>query len=543
MTQIEFALQYRQLRAPQAHAGVLVDPPPTSLADLIERNCSRQRYPHVDCQGRSLARLATSAQNLLIDQAYRYTRTYSDVAPQSAPASLIFLAGHQPELFHPGVWFKNVALSKLAEQYGAVSVNLLIDNDPVRQTSIQVPTGTLDDPRVVHVEFDRAEGETPYEERPVWDTELFSSFASRVQKTLSPLVTKPLVHEIWPDAIAAAREGHNLGQSIARGRHRWEREHGLSTLELPLSTVCASEPFYWFLAHLLAQAPRFYRLYNDSLDEYRRVNRIRSRSHPATRLIRDADAYEVPFWIWNTADPTRRRLFVRIRGNQLELDDRANFQVLIPLSDELTADRTVTQLADLAQQDVKIRPRALLTTMYARMFLGDLFLHGIGGAKYDQLTDQLIHQFWGIDPPGYLTTSATALLPVKRPEVAVNDLRRVENLLRKLRYHPEHHLDLDDRSSAQNEETAARWVASKQQWLDTQLPRGQRKQRHLAICQANEALQTFVAAKRQLLEKEHEQLAGQLRKNLILGSREYAFCLFSEDFLWPLLLDLLGQST
>ena len=54
--------------------------------------------------------------------------------PPTDPRGLIFLAGHQPELFHPGVWFKNFALGDLARRYQATAVNLVIDSDTVKST-------------------------------------------------------------------------------------------------------------------------------------------------------------------------------------------------------------------------------------------------------------------------------------------------------------------------------------------------------------------------------------------------------------------------
>ena len=62
---------------------------------------------------------------------------------------------------------------------------------------------------------------------------------------------------------------------------------------------------------------------------------------------------------------------------------------------------------------LKIRSRALITTLWARLVLGDLFLHGIGGAKYDQLTDLLIERFFGLTPPGFMVLSATLHLPIE----------------------------------------------------------------------------------------------------------------------------------
>ena len=52
--------------------------------------------------------------------------------------------------------------------------------------------------------------------------------------------------------------------------------------------------------------------------------------------------------------------------------------------------------------------------MYARLFLADLFIHGIGGAKYDELTDELMRRFFKIEPPEFLTLTGTLLLPFPR---------------------------------------------------------------------------------------------------------------------------------
>ena len=69
-------------------------------------------------------------------------------------------------------------------------------------------------------------------------------------------------------------------------------------------------------------------------------------------------------------------------------------------------------MAELAGRGIRLRTRALITTLFARLFLGDLFLHGIGGAKYDQVTDLLVERFFGVKPPGYMTLTATLRLPI-----------------------------------------------------------------------------------------------------------------------------------
>ena len=88
---------------------------------------------------------------------------------------------------------------------------------------------------------------------------------------------------------------------------------------------------------------------------------------------------------------------------------------------------------------MKIRSRALITTLWARLALGDLFLHGIGGAKYDQVTDRLIERFFGLQPPGIMVLSATLHLPVAPPRgMTPDEVRRdPAGTSRDLTFHPE----------------------------------------------------------------------------------------------------------
>ena len=63
-----------------------------------------------------------------------------------ASADSLLLAGHQPELFHPGVWVKNFALNGLARRHGATPLNLVVDNDTGFDLTGGVATITLNRP-------------------------------------------------------------------------------------------------------------------------------------------------------------------------------------------------------------------------------------------------------------------------------------------------------------------------------------------------------------------------------------------------------------
>ena len=241
------------------------------------------------------------------------------------------LAGHQPQLFHPGVWFKNFAVGTLARRHGAVAVNLLIDTDTFKHNAIPVPGGSRTHPERHLIAMDLADRPIPFEERRILDRRQFAEFGRRVADRLAPLVPDPLLRDWWPMVVQRSTETDNLGACLAQARHQLEGRWGLSTLELPESAVCSSEPFAWFTAHLLAQLPRFRSAYNEAVAEYRRRSRIRSAAHPVPDLAADGPWLEAPFWIWTADNPSRRRLFARQAGQRDRKSTRLNSSH-IPLS-------------------------------------------------------------------------------------------------------------------------------------------------------------------------------------------------------------------
>ncbi len=112
----------------------------------------------------------------------------------------------------------------------------------------------------------------------------------------------------------------------------------------------------------------------------------------------------------------------------------------LPLSPDREACCAVERLRDLASRSIRLRTRALTTTMFCRYLLGDLFIHGIGGAKYDELGDSIARRFFGIEPPGFLTLSLTAWLGLPDQTATSSELASLERALRDLVYNPDRHL-------------------------------------------------------------------------------------------------------
>lgn len=521
----------RELRAPSDDGVALMAPPPAEWDGLLVENRTIREGWHYDVQGRPLRELAAQARAELLRAALAYTCRYRDV-PDAPDASAEFLlAGHQPELFHPGVWLKNFTLGVAARSRTAVALNLLIDNDTIKTTSLKIPTGTPETPRLVSIPFDRPAAAIPYEERRIADPELFHSFGARGVRTIRSLVSCPVLERLWPLARARAGASGNLGLSLAQARHILEGRWGLDTLELPQSQVCAAESFRWFAAHLLAHAPRFRHDYNEAVGRYRRRHGVRSAAHPAPDLATKDGWIETPFWIWTTADPRRRALFTALRSRRVVVSDRDSIEVELPLTPEGDGAAAVERLRTLEAGGLKIRSRALTTTLWARLALSDLFLHGIGGAKYDEVTDRLFECFLGLHPPRLMVVSGTLLLPVPAPEGSLERIRQTKQRLWQLRHHPERFLD-ERGEVPQDEHSVAGWLATeKRRWIETVQTAENARRRCRAIRALNVALQPYVARQRRGEADKLGELERAREASRVLRRRDFSFCLHPEDSL------------
>ena len=136
----------RRLRAPAIDGGLLVEPPAAAVAGALAANSRlladwdhdfQGRRAHwlrstVRRGGRSRRRGDFSTVTVCRRQTYR-------LRPSSGSECPLIVTGHQPELFHPGVWIKNFAAAAIARASGGVGLNLIVDNDIPKSTSIAVP--------------------------------------------------------------------------------------------------------------------------------------------------------------------------------------------------------------------------------------------------------------------------------------------------------------------------------------------------------------------------------------------------------------------
>ncbi len=518
------AAEYRQFRVPKASGEALVDPSLQQAHESVRTLNAKVEWAGLEFCSKPISVTRCEARRELVELARHYTRAYRDVPARFEAvkdSTPIILAGHQPELFHPGVWFKNFLLSELSVASGAVAINFLVDNDLCRSTSIRVPSRKADGSVIASsVAFDAAARESiPWELRSLNDSECWKRFPAVVRETLLTEVDNPLVDDLWKFANEAIARNQRIGYALAEARHRLESEMGLETLEVPLSRMVSTRAFARFSIQLLSELPRLRSVYNVQREIYRSAHHIRSQAHPVPALEQQHGWLEAPWWVYRAASPKRQRLWVKLSDSRLTLSDRAGWQAVI--EGRLECDEAASQWLQILGSGVCLRPRALLTTMYARLIIGDSFIHGIGGGKYDQLTDAIIREFFGVTPPSVIVASATMRLPIAS-ELSTDSTQQQRERLWRLKYQAE-------RATESDSAELATLAARKRELLANIPARGEKWEWHHQITEVNRRLAELTAEETESAKERLERLTVDERQNRILTSREFSFCLFNRE--------------
>jgi hypothetical protein len=544
----------RTHRAPDATGAKVIDPPVRGAADgsggsieaLVDNNRLLRAAFDTRIGDLKLWELVAATRREVLTVAAEYSRSYRDIVrPDNVAewiARPIIMGGHQPDLFHPGVWLKNAALDAYARQVGGTALNIVVDSDRCARTTIAVPVGTPREARLEHVPFDAMAPEMAWEERGILDEDCFDSFGDRASDLLAPLVPDPILRRWWPLAIERACESHRLGLAIAQARHILEQRFGFETLELPVSEMMRLPTVMVFMGWLLAHARPLHEAYNASLAAYRREHRVRGRGRPMPDLAVRHDAsgewLEVPWWLWSRDDTRRRRVFAHATPDMLALSDMETLRVELPIAPDISPSKWIDALSRMEEHGLRLRPRAILTTLVSRVLVADVFVHGIGGAAYDRITDDIVRRLTGCDPPRHAVVSGTLRLPIERafPGFDADDpeakLAALQRQIRDIEFHPETFLEP---LAAQSHEVRD-LALEKHRWIDTFPTPALAKRRCREIRAANERMVFHARDVKDGLLARVGPLAAAVRARKLLAARDYPWCFYAEKTLKSFLL-------
>jgi hypothetical protein len=514
-------------QAPRGDGELLAVPPLSELPHLWEANRQLLDISTPLISGLPLDQFRRESAEEAIHAAQAYLLSNGEPLPEVSGNQLLG-AGHQPELFHPGVWIKNFVLAQQCRQTNRVGLNLIVDNDTMKAASVAIPSLDPDSTNPIPLFFDGPAGDLPYEERRPIAPEQMEDFLNESHSLTSGFGYRPLLEEAWPKVQAEVFAGATWGEAFSRTRRFYERQWGVHNLELPVSHLASTKAFARFAVQILREGERFTAAYNRSIHDYRVRNHLRSKNHPAPDLAVDNDRFEAPFWIWSAQEPKRSKLWARKVNQCLELFRDQKPIGCLPQDPE----KAQEVFRELIQAGWKIRPRALTLTMFTRLALVDGFIHGIGGGKYDEVTDDLIRHFYGIERPQFAVISATLRLPLPKLEGSVGQLHREERRLRDLLWNPQQFTEAQEQFPGQ--------VERKQQLVTTRPTEKRAKVEWFReLHQITEQMRPATMGQSEATVHHIDQIRHDLTVNKARSSREFSWILFPEETLKESLMRVL----
>lgn len=503
---------HERQQPPGGHGEVLCSPPYEQWAELVDSNRAM-----LSLLPPALAELRGAARAETRDAAARYSASLRIEPPAPATSDVLLLTGHQPELYHPGVWVKGFLAQRFADEHGATALDIVVDTDAAGSLDVRMPCLV---PRVSVCRHRVVEGagESAYVQLPPPGPGARAELREVGERALETLPAPALRRHFasFCDALdTAAGFTHDLAACMTAARRLYERPAGTDYLELAVSAQVRTDAYRRFAASLLLDAGRFRRVMNTALGEYRRRTGTRSQAQPFPDLAEAEGRIDVPFWLLDGS----QRLGLAIGEGGVLYAGGAPVTELGTHEDG-AADR-------LGAEGLLIAPKAIALTLFERLFVADLFVHGTGGARYDRVTDAVIAQYYGIAPPAFAVASMTMLLPLGARLATGEDITALEQRIHRFTHNPDQVLGelefdtVDERLRAED-------LAREKRELVTAIAAQDADRKALGgrIRAVNEALGELLRPMVEELDGTLDRLRAERNAAEVLTDRTYPYCLW-----------------
>jgi len=461
--------------------------------------------------------------------ARNYTRELAAGPCPGGACDNIITTGHQPTWHHCGIWAKDLTACKLAKAVGGTALHLVLDHD-ICDVGLVLPE--KDGAGYWHfrkVEIEPEQHNVLPELRP-------PPGEAQVRAFLEAVVSghpERFCSDIWPRCGVFANSRpprfENLAHLVTYLQYALNSALGLEMLYLPVSELSESRAFLDFVTSIISEAADFARSYNDAVaanSDKRKTKRPKAIGPLA--FDKPTGLIELPFWLISS-DGTRTSLCVasktpdkiRIGTASAELGDLDSGQ----------AAGRADQLNDiLKKHGYLVRPKAVSLTLFVRLFLADLFVHGVGGASYEPVTDYIIERFYKIKPPRFAVATCTMRLPLAAPpDSAERDISGLKHKLHRIKHSPEEYIA----ESALACEPVASLLQSKKELIakatDPAAPPTVRKTAWNSLSIINDRLYEYAGDAAKVLQREAAQAEKRRASDEVRTSREFFFGLFAEQ--------------
>ncbi|MFH1940415.1 MAG: hypothetical protein ABIK21_09760 [bacterium] len=546
-------MERRFFKVPQ-NKQIFFYPSADKMGSLLEENKKIFSQYSFTILNQPFREVRENCRKEVIRRALKFSKKFDpDIEEKINPAyQYIIQTGHQPVFFHPGIWIKNIFLNELLKSpllEKSLGLNIILDNDICKDLNLSLPALSSNGNLIVEeISFlsSTLTPNLPFEEYPCPSLELIAKFTRDVIRELKPLESenKDILNNFKNFARCLENSSHfcsqnykesNLGEFLSLARRFYEQETEPAYLEIPFSQICDSDEFLSFFLEIIKNIKSFSEIYNKKLDEYRKLFKIRNRAHPSPNLMIKENFIEVPFWIWREGNQ-RGKIFILNEEEKNYLYNDSYGKIFLIEEDGFKSLFSLKTL--LKERGLKIRPKALLLTLYNRLFISDLFIHGLGGAKYDLVTDEIIREFLKVEPPHFLVASCTLYLNFKSsPSASDFKISTLKKEIRDLEFNPQRYID--ELPLAKKEKNQIGELAEKKTELIKKIKKTLSPIEKRKISEKIKAINNFMGEKvrsiKYELNKKIEKEEEKMKQAKVYTFREFPYCFFSAKTLRNLL--------
>ena len=494
---------------PTEHGQIFFHPSLPRITEDIQNNRRLFDTADINFLDQSLPQRRLATRTELLTLAQDYCRSLSLATPTVRPEQPLIVTGHQCEFIHCGVLIKYMLLNHLAAATNGVALNLVVDSDLPKHTSLAIPC-LGEQLQRCELSLSSVSPQVPMQYQPAPTADDISRFAAELNALALPDHLRPRAQHIIELLQQAAQQASDLAEMFMLLNRRLAEQLHLTWIDLPVSLMARSQSFATFAQSLLNDSRRVRQCYNQALADYRRANKIRNPAQPLPPLAElDETIRESPFWVLQPNCP-RQPAYANDHG-------------------DIFAGPSPTS----ASTGMELRPRALTLTIFARLFLADTFLHGTGGARYDHIADRFIKNYYGIEPPAFAATSATMRLPLGdylTGAQAREQLRHLAWRLRDLRYNPQRYIDNAALVAARCDA-----IAQSDRLRRDHADKHKRKVAFETIRQLNRKFHQTAPQLQDDLQHRQQAVLQNLQAGRIAHDREYYFALHDPDELKKLM--------
>lgn len=271
---------------------------------------------------------------------------------------------HQLQFFHPGIGIRFHLVDLLRRENKSI---VFMDTDRT-DLRVRIPCFQGSGPKV----FDFTVSEKPLYTFSSLKAERVEMFFRQIEDDLKDDFEEDSCHirqgyERFRDIFLTQDQTLSLKDRLADAFLRFS---GITARHIFLSQLLGGEGYREFLGRIYGEADRFRAIYNQSIDRFGEVFRFRYQNYPFPKLKMG----ELPFWV--IRDGKRHQFST----DRIDASDLSRYTVV---------------------------PKASPLTLFLRLHVSALFIHGLGGANYEWVNEYIIERFYQEEAPPYFALSAT----------------------------------------------------------------------------------------------------------------------------------------